>query len=216
MEFFKYHGAGNDYVLLDAMQSEVNLPPELIRALCNRNLGVGADGVVVFSPPRAAGRLPHDLLQLRRQRGRLQRQRHPLPGHAPLRRGIHPGTEMSMETASGVKGVRLVVVEGRVREVQVEMGRPDFRRCSIPMLGEGEEAVEELTRGGRLHFRVTCLSFDNPHCVIFSDAPPGELVREVGPLVESHPAFPLGVNVEFAEVLNVSEMIQRTWERGAG
>jgi diaminopimelate epimerase len=215
MKFFKYHGAGNDYVLLDAMQSAVNLPPELIRALCHRNLGIGADGVVVFSPSeRAACRMTcynPDASEADFSGNGIRC----LAKHL-YEEGIHAREELSVETASGLKGLRLVVVEGLVREVEVEMGRPDFRRGSIPMLGEGEEAVEEIIEVDDYTFKATCLSTDNPHCVIFLDALSSSLVREIGPRIERHPLFPLKVNVEFAEVLNMSEMIQRTWERGAG
>ncbi len=217
MEFFKYHGAGNDYVLIDAMAAEVSLPPELIRALCHRNLGIGADGVIVFSPAAGNSAACHMTCYNSdaSQAGFSGNGIRCLAMHL-YDRGINPATEMSIETAAGVKEVRLLVVEGLVREVQVEMGKPDFRRSSVPMLGEGEEAVDVPLEVGGREFRVTCLSFDNPHCVIFSEEPTRELVCEVGPLVESHPAFPLKVNVEFASVPNLSEMIQRTWERGAG
>ena len=217
MEFFKYHGAGNDYVLIDAMRSVVSLPPELIRALCHRNLGVGADGVIVFSPAtdsQATCRMTcynPDASQALSSGNGIRC----LAMHLHDR-GIHPATEMSIETAAGLKEARLLVVEGLVREVQVEMGRPDFRRTSVPMLGEGKEAVDVPLEVGGREFKVTCLSFDNPHCVIFTDQPTRDLACEVGPLVECHPAFPLKVNVEFACVPILSEMIQRTWERGAG
>ena len=215
MKFYKYHGAGNDYVLIDAMTAEVSLPPELIRALCHRNLGIGADGVIVFSPSdRATCRMTcynPDASEADFSGNGIRC----LAMHL-YEQGERPGEEMRIETASGIKGVELLVVDGRVREAQVEMGRPDFRRASLPMQGEGAEAVEELIEIDGYTFKATCLSIDNPHCVIFLDALSSSLVREIGPRIEHHPLFPLKVNVEFAEVLNVSEMIQRTWERGVG
>lgn len=215
MKFYKYHGAGNDYVLIDGMTAEVSLPPELIRALCHRNLGIGADGVIVFFPSdRAACRMTcynTDASEADFSGNGIRC----LAMHL-YEQGERTGEEMRIETASGVKSVELLVVEGRVREVQVEMGRPDFRRASLPMQGEGDEAVEELIEIDDYTFKATCLSIDNPHCVIFSDALSSSLVREIGPRIEHHPIFPLKVNVEFVEVLNVSEMIQRTWERGVG
>jgi diaminopimelate epimerase len=215
MKFYKYHGAGNDYVLIDAMTAEVSMPPELIRALCHRNLGIGADGVIVFSPSnRAACRMTcynPDASEAGFSGNGIRCLAMHLYGQSE-----NAEEEMRIETASGVKSVELLVVDGRVREAQVEMGKPDFRRASLPMRGEGDEAVEEPIEVDGCTFKATCLSIDNPHCVVFLDALSASLVREIGPRIEHHPIFPLKVNVEFVEVLNVSEMIQRTWERGVG
>ncbi len=215
MKFSKYHGAGNDFIILDAMKKPVNLTPEMIRALCHRNLGIGADGIIVFSPSRKGvckmvNYNPDASEALFSGNGIRCLAKH------LYEKGIHAEEEMLIETASGIRRVSLLVMRGQVKEVDVEMGKPDFRRKSIPMEGQGEEAVDEVLKidGGEL--KATCLSMGTPHCVIFVDTLSSSIVRSIGPLIENHALFPLRVNVEFVEVFNMSELNQRSWERGVG
>lgn len=215
MEFFKYHSLGNDYILLDATESPVRLSPEDIRMLCDRHLGIGADGIIVVEPSaRAAYRMINynpDASEADVSGNGLRC----LAKHLHDT-GKHPGKELQVETPSGIKEITIHTAMGRVRTIQVNMGRPDFRRSSIPMGGGEEEAVDyPLEVAGRT-FQVTCLSMGTPHCVLFVDEVNPSMVRELGPLLENHPLFPLRVNVEFAQVLNMSEMRLRSWERGAG
>jgi diaminopimelate epimerase len=84
------------------------------------------------------------------------------------------------------------------------------------MKGEEEEAVGVLINLEDYTLKATCMSVGNPHCVIFVDALSPSIVKELGPRIECHPLFPLRVNVEFVEILNMSELVQRSWERGAG
>lgn len=122
---------------------------------------------------------------------------------------------LSIETMGGVKQVTLIVDGNRATGARVDMGTPSFNPSDIPMKSK-KEAIGKLLEINREKFRVTCLSVGNPHCVIFveevSDAP----VRTLGPVVENWPIFPQKTNVEFAEVINPTEMRLRVWERGAG
>ncbi len=216
MEFFKYHSLGNDYILLDATESPVQLSPEDIRMLCDRHLGIGADGIIVVE---LSGRAAYRMINYNPDASEADVSGNGLRCLAKhlYETGMHPEKELLVETPSGIKEIIMHTAMGRVRTIQVNMGRPDFRRSSIPMGdGEGEEAVDyPLEVSGRT-FPVTCLSMGTPHCVLFVDEVRPTMVRELGPLLENHPLFPLRVNVEFAQVLNMSEMRLRSWERGAG
>jgi diaminopimelate epimerase len=130
--------------------------------------------------------------------------------------GIHPHKDMLIDTPSGVKRLAIHTTLGRVSTVEVNMGSPDFNRSSIPMEGEGEEAVEVPLVAAGETLLATCLSVGNPHCVLFLDQLTDELVGTFGQAIENHPLFPLRVNVEFAQVIDMSEMCLRSWERGAG
>lgn len=215
MEFTKYHSLGNDYLLLDALEAPLKLSPEDIRMLCHRHLGIGADGIIVMGPSqRAVCRMTNynpDASEADVSGNGLRC----LAKHL-FDLGIHPEREMRVETPSGVKKIAVHTSMGKVSTVEVNMGSPDFRRSSIPMRGEGEEAIDiPLTAAGQT-VRATCLSVGNPHCVLFLEAPEDAVVRELGPAIENHPLFPLRVNVEFAQVIDMSEMRLRSWERGAG
>lgn len=215
MEFFKYHSMGNDYILLDAMKTPVRLSPEDIRMLCHRHLGIGADGIIIIEPSeRALCRMTNynpDGSEADVSGNGLRC----LAKHL-YETGLHPQSQMDVETPSGVKRLTVHTSMGKVHAVEVNMGGPDFRRSSIPMGGEGEEAVEIPFEAAGRPLNVTCLSVGNPHCVLFVNRLEDDMVRDLGPAIENHPLFPLRVNVEFAQVLNVSEMNMRSWERGAG
>lgn len=215
MEFFKYHSLGNDYILLDAMRSPLRLSPAEIRMLCHRHFGIGGDGILVMEPSeRAFCRMVNfnpDASQAETSGNGLRC----LAKHL-YETGLYPHKEMEVDTPSGVKKLRVMVAGGKVRAVEVNMGRPDFRRSSLPMRGEEDEALEVEIEASGGRFTATCLSIGTPHCVIFLEDLEGFPVGEIGPVIERDPAFPLRVNVEFVQVTDVSELRQRSWERGAG
>ncbi len=215
MEFYKYHSLGNDFILIDAMRSPVRLSPEDIRMLCDRHLGIGSDGIVVLEPSERADCRMVNYNPDASEAGVSGNGLRCLAKHL-YDTGAHPGRRMRVETPSGIREIVLQTAMGRVTSIEVNMGKPDFRRSSIPMKGEGEEAVDQPIEVGERRLNVTCLSMGSPHCVLFLEEPDGRLVRELGPALENHPLFPLRVNVEFAQVLNMSEMRLRSWERGAG
>jgi diaminopimelate epimerase len=215
MRFFKYHSLGNDYILLDALEVSLKLAPADIQLLCHRHLGIGADGIIVMEPSgKAVCRMVNynpDASQAEVSGNGLRC----LAKHL-YETGIHPHEEMLVDTPSGVKKLNIHISMGRVNTVEVHMGSPDFRRSSIPMQGEEAEAVDvTLTAAGKT-VCATCLSVGNPHCVLFLEDIEDAMVNELGPAIENHPLFPLRVNVEFAQVIDVSEMRLRSWERGAG
>ena len=215
MEFFKYHSLGNDFILLNAMEAPLRLPPEDIRDLCDRHRGIGGDGIIIIeSSAKAVCRMVNynpDASEADVSGNGLRC----LAKHL-YDTGIFPHVVMEVETPSGIREVRVHVAVGRVGTIEVNMGKPDFRRGSIPMEGDGEEAVDVPIPVGEAVLSATCLSMGTPHCVIFVDDLVATPVSELGPRVENHPLFPLRVNAEFAQVINVSEMRLRSWERGAG
>ena len=215
MEFFKYHSLGNDYILLDATEAPLRLSPADIQMLCHRNLGIGGDGIIVMEPSdKAVCRMINynpDASQADVSGNGLRC----LAKHL-FEAGIYPEQEMLVDTPSGVKRLKIHTTLGKVSTVEVYMGSPDFRRSSIPMQGEEEEAVGVSISAAGQTVEATCLSVGNPHCVLFRDRLEDAVVRELGPAIENHEMFPLRVNVEFAQVMNMSEMRLRSWERGAG
>ena len=215
MEFFKYHSLGNDYILLDALEKPLKLSPADIRMLCHRHLGIGGDGIILMEPSeKAVCRMINynpDASQADVSGNGLRC----LAKHL-FETGVYPEQEMLVDTPSGVKRLKIHTTMDKVSTIEVYMGSPDFRRSSIPMQGEEEEAVGVPISAAGQTMEATCLSVGNPHCVLFPDRLEDALVRELGPVIENHPLFPLRVNVEFAQVIDMSEMRLRSWERGAG
>lgn len=213
LEFTKMHGAGNDFVVLDALVHDVPPLDTLAERIADRHLGVGCDQILVVRPSEAAdfrmdiydadgsqvemcGNGIRALLKYLRDRGHTSAE------------------EISVETLGGVVRPRWVGHD----QVRVDMGRPVLAPAKIPTrLGSGDGPVLDApleVDGERL--AVSCVSMGNPHAVLFVDDPETAPVTTLGPKIEHHPAFPNRTNVEFVTVESRVRIRQRTWERGSG
>jgi diaminopimelate epimerase len=213
LEFTKMHGAGNDFVVLDGIAQE--LPPlePLARLLADRHFGVGFDQMLVLRPSKAADFRMEiynaDGSQAEMCANGIRAFFKYLRDH-----GYADADSIQVETLGGVVVPRWVGDD----RVTVDMGVPVLAPAKIPtLLGEGDGPVldAQLEVGGE-SLRVSSVSMGNPHAVIYVDDVDDAPVRELGPLVEGHPAFPNRVNVEFVELVSRGRLRQRTWERGTG
>lgn len=217
MKFTKMHGAGNDYVYVNCFEEVVDDPAGLARQVSNRNFGIGSDGLILILPSEGA--------DLRMRMFNADGSEAEMCGNGircvakyAYDHSLTKKTKVHIETGSGILELNLLLnSEGLVGSVTVAMGRPRLTRAELPMTGAvGEQAVNvPLEVGGRL-LELTCVSMGNPHAVVFVDDVEQFPVTEVGPVIERHPWFPKRINVEFVQVVSRSEVIQRTWERGAG
>jgi diaminopimelate epimerase len=218
VEFVKMHGAGNDFVVFDANKLTVGEEQlaNVARAACNRQFGVGGDGLILVMPSRHAN--------FRMRMFNPDGSEAEMCGNGirvfakyVYDRKLHTDVVMTVETLGGVKTIKLNTVGGRVRSVRVDMGEPRLNRSEIPMRGSdnGRVVGEHLKAGGK-KYEITCVSMGNPHCVTFVDNVDAFPVEKVGPEIENHASFPQRTNVEFVEVINKEEIKMRVWERGAG
>ena len=216
MKFWKMHGLGNDYVVMD--NRDGRLPeeriPDFARRVCTRRFSVGSDGLLLVYDSNVA--------DVRMRMFNPDGTEAEMCGNGIrclakfcYEKGIARKEELEVETLAGIKRLWLIICEGEVEAVRVDMGEPSLNRSSIPMLGEGDCINEELKLDGET-FTVTCLSVGNPHCVLFVDDVEAFPVLRIGPKIEVHEFFPNRINVEFVQVLNRREMKVRVWERGAG
>ena len=216
MKFTKMHGAGNDYVYVDCFSQPA--PADVAataRAAADRRFGIGGDGLILICPAEgvdAEMRMFNADGSSSEMCGNGIRcvakyvYDHGLARRNPLR------------IASGGRTyiLDLVIHNGRVERVRVDMGEPILRAAEIPTTLPGAPPLEvPLAVGGR-ELLVTALSMGNPHCVTFADIATDEMVLGLGPLIERHEFFPRRVNVEFVEVVDRRTVRQRTWERGSG
>jgi diaminopimelate epimerase len=216
MKFWKMHGLGNDYVVVDNRDDKISDAEAagLALRLCERRFSVGADGLLLVSNSAVA--------DMKMRIFNADGSEAEMCGNgircfvkycyenAIVRKG-----ELTVETPAGIKRAWLTVENEQVTSVMVDMGTPTLERSKIPMLGEGTCINEELQVNGE-SYKVTCLSVGNPHCVVFVDEVDDFPVRTVGAKIERHSVFPKKTNVEFAQVLNNKEMKVRVWERGVG
>ncbi len=219
MRFFKYHGLGNDFIVLapenPGFRLHAGLDPAMARRLCDRGFGIGADGVMVVAPARD----PHNhvAMELINSDGSLPE----MCGngircavrHAAEVLGLE-GPELRVETPGGVKTCAFERRPDDLFEVRVAMGRPRFERAAIPMEGDGDADGAAVEVAGRT-FVGTGVNVGNPHFVVFGDADV-DTARRYGPLLEAAPAFPAKANIGFAKVEGQQRLRVTVWERGCG
>jgi len=210
VRFHKYQALGNDYLVLEARGAEWT--PALVRAVCDRHLGIGADGVLVEDVAPGGGLA---LRVLNPDGSEAEKSGNGLRIFARYlwdqgRVGVEP---FAVATRGG--RVRCQIRDGG-RAVFVEMGVASFDAAAIPVAGPRREVVEEEIEAGGERLRFTAVSVGNPHCVVFVDAPTPELARRLGPALEAHPLFPRRTNVQFVRVVDRGRIEMRIWERGAG
>ncbi|NLG66236.1 MAG: diaminopimelate epimerase [Actinobacteria bacterium] len=223
MEFAKWEGLGNDYLIIDEADLPCPLTAHSINLLCDRHRGIGSDGILLLCA--VTGAVPGAVARMRifnpdgsepemcgngvRQFARY------LQG-----RGLVAGSEFTVETLAGPIRPSLLA-DGRVR---VDMGEARFGGEAIDHtlldLPEGAEVVSIpfVFRGDALEVAadITFVDVGNPHCVIPVANPDTVALEVVGPLIERHPLFPRRVNVEFISVLPDGAVRMRVWERGVG
>lgn len=216
LPFAKGQALGNDYLVLAAADLPWTLTPARIRALCDRNRGVGSDGVLlailgadrfqlrIFNPDGSEAEKSGNGLRIfaayLHERG--------LVGYEPFRVEL-PGESVTMQVLREAGGGAVLV--------SVEMGCPSFQADAIGFLAAAGEVTEvELDLGDGLSAAVNPVSIGNPHCVVRVDT----LVRDDflcrAPRLSTHTAFRAGTNVQFAKVTGPSSLQAWIYERGAG
>ena len=217
LRIWKYHGTGNDFVMLEDLEDERPLSQDLVAALCDRHRGVGADGVIrVTRGPDGAD----FFMDYRNADGSLAEMCGNgvrCLGKLVYERGLTAATELEVGTRAGTKHLSLDVDGGVVRAVTVGMGAPAFARGEIPMRGPAGEAflTEPFDVDGQT-FKASAVSMGNPHLVLFVERDPDEMdVRALGPRIEVDPRFPEKTNVEFVAIQDGAVRV-RVWERGSG
>ncbi len=217
MRFFKYHGTGNDFIVISAMHGALPLDTGEIADLCRRCTGVGADGVIFACPARTGADAAMRLFNADGSEAEMSGN-----GIRCLAKYLYEQEGMRrqdliVETGSGARMLRLHVRGGMVEEVEVDMGTPEFGSPDIPPADDpSRPGTVSLTIPGGADVAAFCVSMGNPHCVVFVEDVDAAPVGDLGPRLESHPAFPSRTNVEFAQLLNRERMRLRVWERGVG
>jgi len=213
--FSKYHGLGNDFVLIDNRHSaEPILTPEQAEKWCDRNFGIGADGIIF-------------LLNADKSKHRMRIYNSDGSEPEMCGNGIRCLAkfmqDLDIPTIEGKyhihTGAGLIVPQMDADgQVTVDMGKPFLTAAEIPTtLGESNQKVVNfpLEVSGKT-WNVTTVSMGNPHCMVFVDNVDRIPLAEIGILFEHHPVFPKRTNTEFVEVVNRGYVKMRVWERGAG
>jgi diaminopimelate epimerase len=220
IQFSKYQGLGNDFLMVDGRGStgaddRLGLTPERIRRLCDRRFGVGADGVILALPPRGDGELRMRIFNADGSEAEMCGN-----GIRCLARfladsdGDAPGRRWSIETLAG----RIVPELQEDGTIRVDMGVPLLAPEAVPTtlpvgpagIPQGTLEVQERS------WAVGAAGMGNPHVVVPVDDVAAVDLERHGAALEVHPAFPARTNVHFVQVLSPGHLLMRVWERGAG
>lgn len=215
MKFTKMQGIGNDYVYVNCFQETVEDPAEVSRIVSDRHFGVGSDGLILIKPSQRAD-FEMDIYNADGSRAMMCGNGIRCVGKYVYDYGLTDKTRITVDTQSGVKTLELILEDGKVSRVKVDMGAPILAPDQIPVLLEGDQAVNVPVPVGDGNWRITCVSMGNPHCVVPVEDVDNFDLETIGPRFEKHSLFPDRVNTEFIKVLDEHTVQMRVWERGSG
>lgn len=216
LPFIKMQGCGNDFILVESslilMDRDLS---SLAKKICNRNYGVGADGLIISHPSEKAD----FRMQIINSDGsepemcgngiRCYAKYLELSGKTDKK-------ELEIETLAGI--IKPTIVENKNQmQVKVDMGEPILEPAKIPIIGFDTEKVinKDLEVDGKV-FKINAVSMGNPHCIIFVEDLDSIDFEKWGVAIENFKAFPKKTNVEFVKVQDKNNLKVKVWERGAG
>ncbi|MBR5289303.1 MAG: diaminopimelate epimerase [Clostridia bacterium] len=216
MRFTKMHGLGNDYIYINAFEETVGDPSALAKRLSDRHFGVGSDGLVLIAPSSVAD-FQMIMFNADGSQGEMCGNASRCVAKYVYDRGLTDKTVVTLETLGGIKVLHMIIQDGAVQAVRVDMGAPKLNCEDVPcLLGSGVVKRAKISVLDR-EFEITPVNTGNPHGVIFLDEPVEKFdIYKYGPALEAHPAFPKKANIEFVNVLSPERLRMRVWERGSG
>ena len=215
MKFTKMHGIGNDYIYINCFEEKVAEPEKVSVVLSDVRKGIGSDGLVLI--------MPSDIADFRMRIFNADGSEAMMCGNATrcigkyvYEKGLTEKTNITLETNSGIKILKLNIIDGKVESVTVDMGRAILVPKNIPVNSKLERFIDQPVEVNGQIYNMTCVSMGNPHAVIFTDNIDSLDLEKIGPHFENHELFPNRVNTEFIEVINDHTLKMRVWERGSG
>ena len=213
-DFYKYHGLGNDYLVIDPARFDVTLNRESIRLICDRNYGVGSDGIL-YGPLRAEdGSIRVRIFNPDGSEAEKSGNGLRIFARYLVEAGYVTSPDFQIDTKGGRVSVHLDAPDGRL--MTVSMGILIFDSESIPVRGPKREVLLEPLEVNDHGLKICAVSIGNPHCVVVREAVDRNLALALGPMIEDHSLFPDRTNVQFMKVLDRRNIQIEIWERGAG
>lgn len=213
MRFVKYHGLGNDYIVINARDLPAPLSTTQIQRICDRNFGVGSDGIVLVE------RQTSDGFVVRIYNPDGSEAENSGNGMRIVSRYLFDTGTVSREPFTLlVKGERRLTAQilDPQQAIQVDMGEASFTSTRIPMRGIEREVIRERLEVLGETLDVTCVNVGNPHCVVVGRPDILDGAQRLGPCIEVHENFPQRTNVQFVHVVDRNTIRIEIWERGAG
>ena len=225
LKFSKWHGLGNDFVFLtyDEFKKHNLDSKELAIKICDRNFGIGADGLIIIGPYNVSSNsFRLKIINSDGSEAEMCGNGTRCAANFLYEENFSEDTTINLETLAGLIKTSLVFQDDRqnpknIKSVTVDMGEPKLTRKEMNLSGNADEKIMKfpLEILGNNYF-ITCVSMGNPHCVIFVDNVDEFPLEAIGSLIENHEMFPAKTNVEFVEILSPDQIRLRVFERGAG
>lgn len=213
MQLKKYHALGNDYIVYDPNKENIVLSTDMIKLICNRNLGVGSDGILlgpifqdndillkIYNPDGSEAEKSGNGVRIFSKYLRDEK--------------YIKNNEFVLHTLGGDVDVEFLNLAGD--QIKVMMGEATFFSSKIPVQGNEREVINENMIFGEKNYTVSCLSIGNPHCVILMDEISKDIACRLGALVECNSMFPNKINMQLLKVLDRNNIQIEIYERGAG
>ncbi len=216
--FTKMHGLGNDYICINSLENILaeNKLPQIARYMCNRNFGIGADGLILVQESTIAD-IKMRIFNKDGSEAEMCGNGIRCFAKYVYDNKIIDKQTISIETKAGVKLIRLKVLNGEVQEAQVDMGRPIFDDIkNISVQNNYRIPISVNIKVDDTRFIGNYVSMGNPHLVIFVNNVENIDIEKWGPAIENMKCFPNKINVEFVQALGRNTLKIRTWERGVG
>lgn len=219
MMFFKMQGLGNDYVYIDCINGKEPIDiKNLTHRLSNRHFGVGSDGLILLCKSKVAD-LKMRMFNSDGSEAQMCGNGIRCVAKLAYELGLICEEITTIETLSGIKTLKLNIVKGKVKTVEVDMGEPILEATKIPVSSSAkieDKKVKAEIKVKNKKIELTCVSMGNPHAVTFVNDIKNFKVAEYGPILENADIFPEKANIEFVEVVDKNNIKMRVWERGSG
>ena len=216
MRFSKMHGLGNDYIYFDCTKNnKINNPKELARKLSNRHTGIGGDGIILITKSKIAD-FKMRMFNSDGTEAEMCGNGIRCVGKFIYDNKLSNKKDLTIETLSGIKKIRLNVMNEKVETVTVNMGEPILEPEKIPLNLEKVSTNSIYLKAEDKELKFTCVSMGNPHAVTIVNNLNEIDINEYGPIIENDPIFPNRTNVEFVEIIDKDNIKMRVWERGTG
>lgn len=217
--FFRGHGLGNDYIVMDPKDLTFKLTPSSITSICDRNWGLGSDGILALVPSKKAD---FGLRIFNPDGSEAEKSGNGLRIFARYLHatGKTKKKHFTVETKGGLVTIDLHIDRyGDASAATVEMGQATFKPGALPCTFVTDELIQQPIEAAGRCLTFTGVSVGNPHCVVFKDKGTvwsREDLLQLGPALENHVLFPKRTNVQLAVPTGPKEIFILIWERGAG
>ena len=215
LKFTKMHGAGNDYIYINCFEETVKNPEKLAIKVSDRHFGIGSDGLILISPSDKAD-FKMNIYNADGSEGMMCGNGIRCVSKYVYDNGMTDKDEISVETRSGIKLIKMNVENGKVVSARVNMGEPILEAEKIPTKFDGKNVIRQKLTIDEKEYEVTCVSMGNPHCIVYVDDVKKIDLEKIGPKFENNEMFPERINTEFVHVVSDTELDMRVWERGSG